>query len=88
MNPKQLQLETLLFVAMAKMLSEQSTVLIGELQRETKMRFNNVVKPAEVFIKHVESTISEFDKETLTILTDSLHDGIAGLRKELLTIEK
>jgi len=83
MTASEKQIEMLLFVAMCKMLAEQSTRMIGEIDREAKMYFNNVVKPAEMLTRLVEKDLNEYDLKTLEILTDSFHDGIAGLRKEL-----
>lgn len=73
----------LLLVGIAKLLSEQSTFLIGEFSHETKQQFNLTIKSVDLMLKKIESGLCEFDKETLLILTESLNDGIEDLRKQL-----
>ena len=73
----------LLLVGIAKLLSEQSTFLIGEFSHETKQQFNQAIKAVDLMLKTIEAGLDEFDKETLLILTESLNDGIEDLRKQL-----
>lgn len=75
--------EILIFISMAKMLSDQSTMLIGEFKLEKKYRFNLAMNALDALIKSIETDINEYNKETLQILADSMNDGIANLRKEL-----
>jgi hypothetical protein len=73
----------LILVGIAKLLSEQSTFLIGEFRHERKQQFNNAIKAVDLMLKTIESGLDDFDKETLLILTESLNDGIEDLRKQL-----
>ena len=51
MTKEQLQIESLILVAIAKLFNEQSTYLIGELKNQTKMNFNIAVSAANNFVK-------------------------------------
>lgn len=57
--------EKVILVALAKLFSEQSTYIIGELKQQTKMRFNIAVSSVDSFINQIESNLSEDDKKTL-----------------------
>ena len=84
MTPKKLQLEKLLLLGIAKLYSEQSTYLIGELKQQVKMRFSIANNGIDAFISEVEKGLNEYDFETLSLLTDTLNDGMATLRNELM----
>lgn len=77
--------EKVILVALAKLFSEQSVFVIGELKQQTKMRFNIAVSAVDSFIKQVEGNLSDEDKQTLIEITDALHDGMSKLRNELTT---
>lgn len=81
---KEHQANVLINLAVLKLFSDQSTFIIGELPREKKHWFNTTVRAADNFIKEVESGLSDHNKETLQILTDSLNNGIADLKNDLL----
>ena len=81
---KEHQANVLINLAILKLFSDQSCYIIGELLREKKHWFNTTVRAADNFIKEVESGLSDHNKETLQILTDSLNNGIADLKKDLL----
>lgn len=76
--------EKVILVALAKLFSEQSTYIQGELKQQTKMRFSIAVNAVDSFINQIETNLSDFDKQTLEIITDALHEGMTGLRKDLL----
>lgn len=75
--------EKVILVALAKLFSEQSTYVIGELKQQTKMRFGIAVNAVDSFVNQIEGNLSEYDKMTLELITDALHEGMAGLRKDL-----
>jgi hypothetical protein len=77
------QIDILILLGIAKLLSEQSTFLIGEFKRETKQQFNLTIKQVDQLIKSIESGLNDHNRETLQILTDALNDGVADLRKNL-----
>lgn len=81
---KEHQANVLINLAVLKLFSDQSAYLIGELNKEKKHWFNTTVRAADNFIKEVESGLSDHNKETLQILTDSLNNGIADLKNDLL----
>lgn len=81
---KEHQANVLINLAILKLFSDQSCYIIGELPREKKHWFNTTVRAADNFIKEVESGLSDHNKETLQILTDSLNNGIADLKNDLL----
>lgn len=86
---KQEQVHAAITLSISKLLSEQSTYLINVLPKNKNIRFNETLKKLDKFIDVMEKDLSKFDKKTLEILTDSMHDGIANLRKELiLSLEK
>ena len=87
MTAKELQMEKLLLLGIAKLYSAQSTFLIGELKQQIKMRFNIANNSVDAFISEVEKGLNEYDFETLDLLTETLNDGMATLRKELITIK-
>lgn len=79
------QINILVLVAIAKLFNEQSTFLIGELEKDKKHWFNLSVNAADNFVKSIEKSLNDFDRETLEILTDSMHDGVSNLKKELIS---
>ena len=82
---KEHQANVLITVALLKVFSQDySTFLIGELHKEKKHWFNASVNASNNFIKEVEADLSEHNKGTLSILTESLTDGLINLKKDLL----
>ena len=80
---REAEINLLILIGVAKMFTEQATFLTGELKRDTKYRFNLAVTASESLVSQIEKDLSDYNKKTLEILTDSLHDGIKDLRKEL-----
>jgi hypothetical protein len=78
------EIDVLLLIGIAKLFSEQSTFLIGELSHEKKQWFNNSVKAVDNFMRLIENDLNDHNKKTLLILTESLNEGIQDLRKILL----
>lgn len=83
MTEQDKKLEITIFLCIAKMFSEHSTILTGELRHQKKQKFNLAVASVDTFLKEFEGSLNDYNKETLQILTDSMHDGIANLRKQI-----
>ena len=81
---KEHQANVIINLAVLKLFSDQSTYLLGELNKEKKQWFTTTVNAADYFIKLVENGLSEHNKETLQILTDELNNGITNLKNDLL----
>ena len=71
-----------LLVALAKLFSDQSTRVIGELKQQQKMRFSIAVNSIDSFINEVESKMNDEDKEDMQQLTDALNEFISDVRKQ------
>lgn len=78
------EMNILILLGIAKLFSEQSTFLIGELRHENKQRFNTAVTAVDSFMKVVEGGLNEHNRGTLQILVDALNDGVGDLRKTLM----
>jgi len=81
------EMNVLLLLGTAKLFSEQSTFLIGELSHEKKQWFNNSVKAIDNFMRLIEKDLSDHNKQTLLILIESLNNGMHTLRNELLELK-
>ncbi len=75
--------EKVILVELAKLLTEQSTYLLGELKQRPKMRYSNMVTATDAFVKEIEDSLSTDDKDHLQAITDALHDGMTDLRTDL-----
>lgn len=75
--------EKIILVALAKLFSEQSTYVIGELKQQQKFRFKVAVSAVDAFVNEIESKLSETSMKTLELITDALHGGMTGLRNDL-----
>ena len=84
MTTAERQLESLIIVSIAKVFSEQSTVLTGELG-DTKQRhhFTQSVKYVDSFIKSIEKRLKPDEVEFLQGVTDAQLNALADMRKEL-----
>lgn len=71
-----------LLVALAKLFSDQSTRVIGELKQQQKLRFNIACNSIDSFVSEVESKMNEQDKEDMQQLTDALNEFIGDVRKQ------
>ena len=71
-----------LLVALAKLFSDQSTRVIGELKQQQKMRFSIAVNAIDSFVNEVESKMNDTDKEDMQQLTDALNEFIGDVRKQ------
>lgn len=75
--------EQVILVALAKFLGEQATYLLGELKHRPKMKFKDMLISNDAFVKEIEGGLSDEHKADLEAITDALHEGMAGLRKDL-----
>lgn len=73
-----------LLVALAKVWSDQSTRVLGELKQQQKMRFNIAVNSIDSFINEIESKMNHTDKQDLQELTDALNDFLQDVRKQFI----
>jgi len=78
------EIDILLLIGIAKLFSEQSTRLIGELNQQKKQWFNTSVNAIDNFMRLIENDLNDHNKKTLLILTESLNDGIQDLRNILI----
>jgi hypothetical protein len=83
MTTEEIQLETLILVAVGKLYSEQSTYLIKEYKQKTKFNFNVSVSGIDGFIKGIEANLTESEKAFLQELTDCMLNGLTDMKKEL-----
>lgn len=84
MSKLDIKTEKILLLALAKMWTEQSTYIQGELKQQVKFRFSVAQNGIDSFINEIESKMSDELKEDLQAITDCLHEGMTGLRKDLL----
>lgn len=83
MNKLDIEKEKVILIGIAKLFSDQSAYIIGELKQQEKMRFNIAVNAVDSFINEIEGKLSDNAKTTLEIITDSLNDGLTNFRIEL-----
>jgi len=74
--------EKQLLVALFKLCSDQSTMIIGELKQQQKMRFNIAVNAIDSFVNEIEGKMNDTDKEDMQGLTDALNEFIADVRTQ------
>lgn len=82
---KEQQADLLIQVGVAKLFSDISTRLIGELKGEEKHWFKTSVNANDNLVKLIESRMNAENLETYDLLNEALNEGIVNLRKELLT---
>lgn len=84
MTTAERQLEALILVSIAKVYSEQSTLLTNELgDTEQRDRFKQSVKYIDKFIKSIEKRLKPDEVEFLQGVTDAQLNALADMRKEL-----
>lgn len=84
MTTEERQLECLVLVSIAKVYSEQSTILINELVgTEQKDRFKQSVKYIDNFIKSIEKNLNQEDKKFLEDVTEAQINALHDMRVEL-----
>ena len=86
MTPKQKEewrLDIIMLLSSAKLLSDQSTYLQGELHHELKVDYNNMVRATDRFIKNVEKILGDETSRPLQEITDHLNEEMVSIRKKL-----
>ena len=84
MTTQERQLECLVLVSIAKVYSEQSTILTNELgDTEQRDRFKQSVKYIDKFIKSIEKRLTPQEVEFLQGVTDAQLSALADMRVEL-----
>lgn len=84
MTTAERQLEALVLVSVAKVYSEQSTILTNEFgDTEQKDRFKQSVKYIDKFIKSIEKRLKPDEVEFLQGVTDAQINALHDMRKEL-----
>lgn len=84
MTQKEILLESLILVSVAKVYSEQSTLITNELTGiEQRHKFKQSVKYIDSFIKSIEKRLSEEDKKFLQDVTDAQINALHDMRVEL-----
>lgn len=81
---KEQQADLLIQCGIAKLFSDNSTHLLGELKNEQKHWFNISVNAMDNLLKSIESKLSSHNLETLNLLNEAMCDGVVNLKKELL----
>lgn len=83
MSKLNIEHEKVILIGIAKLFSDQSAYIIGELKQQEKMRFNIAVNAVDSFINEIDGKLSDNAKNTLEIISDALNDGLTNFRKEL-----
>lgn len=81
MTDKQRATETAILIAVAKLYSEQSTMLTGHLKQRKKQLFNQSVETIDKFVKEVEAMLKPDEIALITNITDGFHEALQELRK-------
>lgn len=74
MTQEQRQRESLILIALAKAFSEQATILTGTHKHKVKQTFNSAITQTDLFIKTIEDTMNEDQKEYLSSIGDIYHN--------------
>jgi len=80
---QQKTMHKLMFVAVCKLLSDQSTYLQNELKYEMKRDFNNIVKRTDELVDKIEKGLSAESVATLQEIVDELNDAMGDLRNQI-----
>lgn len=73
----------IMLLASAKLLSDQSTYLQGELHHELKHDYNIMVRSTDRFIREVERKLDDEISKPLQEITDALNNKMTDLRKQI-----
>ena len=87
LTEQQKTMHKLMFVAVCKLLSDQSTYLQNELKYEIKRDFNNIVKRTDELVDKIEAGLSQDARDTLQEIVDELNNAMSDLRKQINEIE-
>lgn len=73
--------ETAILIAVAKLYSEQATMLTGELKQRKRQLFNRSVETIDLFVKEVELMLKQDEILLISNITDGFHEALNELRK-------
>jgi hypothetical protein len=76
--------EGLILIALAKVFSEQATILTGTHRHKAKQAFNQAITATDYFIKTIEEQMNEEQKEYLQSLGDIYHNINIEIRRSEL----
>jgi hypothetical protein len=77
------RMNVIMLLSSAKLLSDQSTYLQGELHHELKVDYNNMVRATDRFIKTVEKIIGDEASRPLQEIAEHLNEEMVSIRKKL-----
>lgn len=87
MTSEQRQLEIIMLISISKLLSDQSTHLLGELNHDLKHDFNVMVKSTDRFIARCEKLLSTENNLCLQEITDALNNKVTNIRTEIAELK-
>ena len=76
-------IDQLLLLALVKASTEHSTLLIGEYKFKPKMLYKAYTHLADEFVEEIEKVLTTEERELLTAISDSIHDIIKDVRKQI-----
>lgn len=82
MTIEERSINTVILIAVAKMLSEQSTTLTGELKQKKKQIFNQMVMECDRFVLEVEKMLTEEEIQMIQNITDRFHTSLQEIRNK------
>jgi len=80
---EQRTMHKLMFVAVCKLLSDQSAYLQNELKYELKRDFNNIVRQTDSLVDRIEKGLSAESVNTLQEIVDELNGAMGDLRNQI-----
>ena len=83
LTEQQKTMHKLMFVAVCKLLSDQSTYLQNELKYDLKRDFNNVIKRIDELVEKIDKGFSADEKESLQEIVDELNNAMTDFRKQI-----
>jgi hypothetical protein len=87
LTTEQKTMHKLMFVAVCKLLSDQSTYLQNELKYDLKRDFNNIVRRTDELVYKIESGLSAESVNTLQEVVDELNNAMGDLRNQINEIK-
>jgi len=87
LTEQQKTMHKLMFVAVCKLLSDQSTYLQNELRYDLKRDFNHIVKRTDELVEKIEKGLSPESVEILQEIVDELNNAMSDLRNQINEIE-
>lgn len=82
MTPQERANNIVILIAIGKVYSEQSAMLIGALKYKQKLVFNDSVKAIDLFVKNIESLLQPEEIEMIQGITDTMHTALNEVRNQ------